>query len=107
MKIKFYPHQIKELTATDNLTRVAYYHDMGLGKTFVGAEKLIRFKTKVNLVVCQKSKIQDWIDHFKSYYDFCLVTDLTKISAEKINLLFMNWCNDAEEHAFPHIYIIN
>lgn len=32
---------------------------------------------KVNLVICQKSKIQDWIDHFKSNYNHCVVYDLT------------------------------
>ena len=30
----------------------------------------------VNLIVCQKSKVQDWIDHFKTYYDAFLY-DLT------------------------------
>lgn len=37
--IKFYPHQQKELEETKDLNRVAYYHDMGLGKTFTGAER--------------------------------------------------------------------
>lgn len=41
---------------------------MGLGKTFTGAEKLIRLRGNVNLVVCQKSKIEDWRDHFREYY---------------------------------------
>lgn len=31
----------------------------------------------VNLLVCQKSKIQDWIDHFTENYDY-MVLDLTK-----------------------------
>ena len=37
----------------------AYYLDMGLGKTFVGAEKMYLLNNDVNLVVCQKSKIDD------------------------------------------------
>ena len=41
---------------------------MGLGKTFTGAEKLIQLGSKVNLVICQKSKIPDWVEHFKKYY---------------------------------------
>ena len=55
---------------------------MGLGKTFTGAEKLIQLRAKVNLIVCQKSKIDDWIDHFKEYYqDKCIdIWDLTKKS---------------------------
>ena len=45
-------------------------------KTFIGSEKvrLIGLKT---LVVCQKSKMKDWIEHFKTYYDY-EVYDLTK-----------------------------
>ena len=53
--MNLYPHQIEELNATEDRNRVAYYHDMGLGKTFVGAEKLVRLGSKLNLVVCQKS----------------------------------------------------
>ena len=53
--------------------------EMGLGKTFTGAEKLIQLGAKVNLVVCQKSKIDDWIEHFDKNYEFGLgVYDLTK-----------------------------
>lgn len=33
--------------------------------------------TKVNLVVCQKSKVEDWVNHFKEHYDF-KTFDLTK-----------------------------
>ena len=45
--------------------RVAFYHDMGLGKTFTGAEKLLEETKGHSLVVCQKSKVQDWVDHFE------------------------------------------
>lgn len=41
---------------------------MGLGKTFVGAEKMWELNTRLNLVICQKSKIEDWVDHFNKYY---------------------------------------
>ena len=44
--------------------RVAFYHDMGLGKTFTGAEKLLEETKGHSLVVCQKSKVQDWVNHF-------------------------------------------
>lgn len=68
-EIKWYPHQIEALNQTEGMNRVAYYLDMGLGKTFIGAEKAVRMNNKVILVVCQKSKVNDWIDHFKTYYD--------------------------------------
>lgn len=68
--MNLYPHQSEALEQSKDLTRVAYYHDMGLGKTFTGAEKLIRLGGRVNLVVCQKSKIADWRDHFAEHYKY-------------------------------------
>ena len=38
---------------------------------------MIRFGNQVNLLICQKSKVQDWVDHFKEHYDL-FVYDLTK-----------------------------
>lgn len=71
------PHQEKVLNQTKNFNRVAYYLDMGLGKTFVGAEKVWELNNDVNLVICQKSKIDDWVQHFKDYYPDYEVFDLT------------------------------
>lgn len=64
--IALYPHQQQALDQTKDKNHVAYYHDMGLGKTFTGAEKMVQLGAKVNLVVCQKSKIEDWIEHFET-----------------------------------------
>ena len=66
--MKLFDFQQAVLDQTDGLNRVAYYLDMGLGKTFVGAEKSVSFDEPVILIVCQKSKVQDWIDHFKINY---------------------------------------
>ena len=66
--IKLYPHQELSLLQTRNKHRVAYYLDMGLGKTFVASEKANEMGRPV-LVVCQKSKIKDWVDHFQQNYD--------------------------------------
>lgn len=74
--MKLFPHQVEALKATEGQNRVAYYLDMGLGKTFVGAEKMVRLEKKMNLVVCQKSKVQDWVDHFEKHY-LVYVFDLT------------------------------
>ncbi len=75
--MQLFPHQKKALENTRKFNRVAYYLDMGLGKTFIGSEKMIALMTKVNLVVCQKSKIQDWVEHFRSQYDNIQILDLT------------------------------
>ena len=67
--MELFEHQKQALNLTKNSNKVAYYLDMGLGKTFVGAEKMVQLGKRVNLVVCQKSKIQDWIDHFVEHYE--------------------------------------
>lgn len=68
--IKLFPHQERVLNETYNYDRVAYYLDMGLGKTFVGSEKMWELNTPYNLLICQKSKIDDWATHFKEFYDY-------------------------------------
>lgn len=74
--IQLLPHQKKALKRTADLDRVAYYHDMGLGKTFTGSEKIVSLNRIINLVICQKSKVQDWTEHFRRYYSLP-VYDLT------------------------------
>lgn len=84
--IKLYPHQQQALDETKNQTHVAYYHDMGLGKTFTGSEKMMQLGERVNLIVCQKSKIADWCEHFKNY-TYEGIYNLTNSHAYRI---FMN-----------------
>ena len=74
--MELYPHQIKALEETEQFKNTAYYLDMGLGKTFVGAEKAIRLNENI-LVVCQKSKVDDWKQHFMEFYPLNYVYDLT------------------------------
>lgn len=66
--MQLFEHQAAALEATKDLNRVAFYHDMGLGKTYTGAEKMRQLGGRVNLVICQKSKIDDWFDHFEDNY---------------------------------------
>lgn len=75
--MKLFPHQIDGLKQTNGHPNCALYWDMGLGKTFGGSEKMKEYDNSVNLVVCQKSKVQDWIDHFKEYYPKTIVWNLT------------------------------
>ena len=81
MPMKLYEHQGQALEQTKGFNKVAYYLDMGLGKTFVGSEKMMQLDSKVNLVICQKSKIDDWIDHFVQHYELkenMMIYDCTK-----------------------------
>ena len=66
-KINLFPFQKKVLEDTKGMNKVAYYLDMGLGKTFVGAEKAFQLGQNI-LIVCQKSKISDWVEHVRKFY---------------------------------------
>ena len=46
---------------------------MGLGKTYLGSEKLSELNAPYGLLVCQKSKIKDWAEHFKTYYNYQVI----------------------------------
>lgn len=81
--VKLFPHQEAALTATSGQNRVAYYLDMGLGKTFLGAEKAIRMGSQIILIVCQKSKVQDWVDHFKENYPLPVLNMTNKAEFER------------------------
>lgn len=102
--MELFKHQQEALEQTKDLNRVAYYLDMGLGKTFVGAEKMKVMNSPVNLIVCQKSKIQDWIDHFNEHYatdersafQKDLIFDLTNKKA------FQAFINEAQQATEDH-----
>ena len=85
--MELFKHQKDALEQTKDLNRVAYYLDMGLGKTFVGAEKSVSFDEPIILVVCQKSKVQDWIDHFRINYLW--IDDVLDLTNKKMMELFI------------------
>ena len=106
--IKLFDHQEAALAETEGKNRVAYYHDMGLGKTFTGAEKMMQLGSKVNLVICQKSKIDDWVNHFKdNYYLELYPYDLTNKKCYQIFLDELNELDDWHEGFIPIVGIIN
>ncbi len=76
--MELYEHQSNALKETVDKNHVAYYHDMGLGKTYTGAEKMHQLGARVNLIICQKSKIDDWVEHFKENYPTVCVFNLTQ-----------------------------
>lgn len=80
-KIELMPHQVDIFNDSRCKKRVAYYLDMGLGKTFLGSEKMVDFNTPFNLVICQKSKVKDWVEHFQKFYPDLNVIDFTKPKA--------------------------
>ena len=77
--MKLYKHQEEALERTKTFNKCAYYHDMGLGKTFTGSEKMRMLDANINLIVCQKSKIDDWIKHCEANMPAkFIIFDLTK-----------------------------
>ncbi|MFC4355340.1 SNF2-related protein [Chryseomicrobium palamuruense] len=84
--MELFPHQKQALELTKDSNRVAYYLDMGLGKTFVGAEKMVQLQTNLNILVCQKSKVDDWIEHFETYYTDYKVINMTIPKSSKYYL---------------------
>lgn len=106
--MKLFEHQKIALEITKNQNHVAYYHDMGLGKTFTGAEKMVQLGAKVNLVICQKSKIDDWVEHFEKYYPDLIVYDMT-VTIKKAKANLSDGLARAQYHAFvsPAVFVIN
>lgn len=99
LKIKLFKHQEDILEETKDMNKVAYYLDMGLGKTFVGSEKLHQLNKRANLLICQKSLIPMWINHFKTYYKY-QVFDGTKSTQ-------LNQVLNSYEKLRPFVLIIN
>lgn len=77
MYIKLYQHQKDVLQQTKDFNKVAYYLDMGLGKTYCGSYKAVSFKDPI-LIVCPKSLAHQWLDHFESTHPDWARYDLTK-----------------------------
>ena len=96
--MKLYKHQEDALQRTKTFNKCAFYHDMGLGKTFTGSEKLVSFGTN-GLIVCQKSKVNDWLNHFNEHYKRLQVftVDLTKKNSIDN---FIHFCNTVEYRVF-------
>lgn len=76
-KMELYDYQKNVLQQTKDHNRVAYYLDMGCGKTITGSYKATSFKVPI-LIVCPKSVISQWIDHFQNVHPEWTIYDLTK-----------------------------
>lgn len=98
--MKLYKHQVDALQLLKGKNKIALYWDMGLGKTFGGSEKLLDLNSKINLIVCQKSKVEDWVNHFVNNYKNMVICNLTKPGRLEG---FLKWNNNDESDYF-HSY---
>jgi len=102
-----YKFQQYVLDQTEGLNHVAYYMDMGLGKTLVGSEKMLKLRNKTNIIICQKSKVQDWIDFIREHFRIFTVYDLTdkhKEAKRKAEAILLNIRNGTN---IPCVLVIN
>ena len=61
------------------------------GKTFTGSEKMRMLDNNINLIICQKSKVKDWIEHCETNMpNKFIVFDLTN---KQDYDLFFSWRN--------------
>ena len=93
--VQLYESQKEVLSECGDNPHAGLYLGCGAGKTFIGSEKMVSYGTPWNLLICQKSKIADWVKHFKTHYPNLTVTDLTKLK------------NMSLSHLRPGIMIIN
>lgn len=90
--MKLYQHQIDGLKQSEEQNHVAYYWDMGLGKTFVGSEKMMKLGANVNLIVCQKSKVNDWFNHMIEHYgNLYMMNGIFDLTNKKQMEMFMQF----------------
>lgn len=100
--MQLFDYQRSALTRLEGRKRVAIYHDMGLGKTYTGSEKLLEETKGHSLVVCQKSKVSDWVAHFDLNTPVVAV-DVTEPNGYANMLLVLEYPND-----FPQtVFVIN
>lgn len=99
-----YDHQNAAIIEVSDKERVAFYHDMGLGKTYTGAEQLIKYGKHMNLVICQKSKVRDWVEHFLNNYWDTNVCDLTAVPVKDFKDFLLKSERTPVEHT---ILVIN
>ncbi len=64
--MNLYKFQQEGLNRVKNKQNVALFWEMGTGKTHAGTEKMLSFDKRLNLVICQKSKVKDWVNHINS-----------------------------------------
>jgi SNF2 family DNA or RNA helicase len=74
---------------------------VGLGKTFTGGEKMMQLGARANLVICQKSKINDWVEHFRKHYSMIF----TVIDGTKAKMDFV--LNSVKVNVCPTVIVIN
>ena len=67
---------------------------------------MLQLNKRVNLVICQKSKVNDWVEHFREHYNY----NIFDLTLKNMYEWFIDLCgnpNKFAKSAFPCIGIIN
>lgn len=75
--MKLYKFQQDIVNQLHNKYRCAVFSGCGTGKTIICGE-LLKYHTGKILLVCQASKVDDWIEHFTTYYPSVKLFNLRK-----------------------------
>lgn len=69
-KVELYQFQKEILNDIEGRQRCALFCDMGLGKSFMGSEHVdsIAKSDEDIYVICQLSKVRDWVNHWRDHY---------------------------------------
>lgn len=86
--MNLYDFQQKGMERMAGKTKVAFYWDMGLGKSYMGVAKAKELNKRITILICQKSKINDWYALFNG--EGITTLDLTKKPQYDAFLLIFN-----------------
>lgn len=78
--MRLYGFQQRILNSIEGRTRCALFCEMGLGKTIMSTEHVLSIAKDDEdiIVICQKSKVRDWVIHWREHYSRP-VCDYTRI----------------------------
>lgn len=91
--INLFQHQQQALDETEGKTGWPITLIWALGN-LCWFRKMMKLNKRINLVVCQCSKVQDWIEHFQDHYTRNCVFDLTNPKTFK-------WFFEQVQHEVP------
>lgn len=69
-EIRLYQFQKEILSKVEGRTRCALFCEMGTGKTLMSTEHVLSIAKSDEdiIVICQKSKVRDWVMHWREHY---------------------------------------
>lgn len=100
-------YQKRIIEKSKNKNKVAFFLDMGLGKSLIATYHAFNnLKAKQILVLTRKSLIFEWVNHFKKFHDINEINILNKKTNPNI-VEGVNITNNEQFYAIYKNYIVN